>query len=85
MLGVIALLLSWVPVVSYLAIVLGLVGLGLGIAGILTSHRLVSPVYEQRREESHDDRPPRRPHPVLTGDRAWPRAERPRSSGAHSK
>ena len=41
-LGIIALLLSWIPVVNYLAIVLALVGLGLGIAGIIKSHRVMS-------------------------------------------
>lgn len=41
-LGIIAVLLCWIPVVNYLAIVLALVGLGLGIAGILRSHRVMS-------------------------------------------
>jgi hypothetical protein len=41
-LGIIALLLSWIPIVNYVAVILGVVGLVLGIIGIFKSKRTMS-------------------------------------------
>lgn len=41
-LGIIAVLLSWIPIVNYLAVILGVVGLVLGVIGIFKSRRTMS-------------------------------------------
>lgn len=41
-LGIIGLLLSWIPIINYLALVLGVVGLVLGVVGIFKSRRVMS-------------------------------------------
>jgi hypothetical protein len=41
-LGLVALTVSWIPIVNYLSVILGLVGAVLGVVGIFKSHRLMS-------------------------------------------
>jgi amino acid transporter len=41
-LGLIGLMLSWIPIINYLAVILGLVGLVLGVIGIWKSKRVMS-------------------------------------------
>jgi hypothetical protein len=41
-LGIIALFLSWIPIVNYLAVILGVIGLVLGAIGIFKSKRVMS-------------------------------------------
>ncbi len=41
-LGAIGLCLSWIPIVNYLSVILGIIGLILGGIGIFSSHRMMS-------------------------------------------
>src|SRR4051794_23763781 len=41
-LGIVALLLSWIPIVNYAAVILGVTGLALGTIGIFKSQRIMS-------------------------------------------
>jgi hypothetical protein len=41
-LGIVALFLSWIPFVNYIAVILGVVGLVLGVVGIWKSKRVMS-------------------------------------------
>ena len=41
-LGIVALFLSWIPFVNYIAVILGFVGLVLGVIGIWKSKRVMS-------------------------------------------
>jgi hypothetical protein len=41
-LGIVGVLLSWIPIVGYLAFILGLLGVVFGVIGIFKSHRIMS-------------------------------------------